>query len=99
MASPEVLGFSRALSNNHYITGPLVVTFAVIALWEVNRGIRRMNSLLGIWLVIAAFLFPAPLVWQTALNAGTGALILICSLIKGKTSGRYGGGWRSLFSN
>lgn len=97
MAAPALWGYNRLLANNLYIVGPLVITVAVIALWEVNRGIRRINLLLGIWLIVAAFLFEAPAHWQTYLNAATGLAIALCSLLQGKIKGRYGGGWRSLF--
>ena len=92
-----LLHLEKAASDNNYIVGPLVLTFAIIALWEVNRSVRSFNMLLGIWLVISPFVtgFQSSLaIWTTVLS---GALITVFSFVKGSIKRNYGGEWRSLF--
>lgn len=97
MASPALLQLERPLATSQYITGPLIVTFSIIALSDLNRGVRRVNLLTGIWLLVAAFLFDAPTLTDALLLGGTGVLVAVLSFFKGKTTGGYGGGWGSLF--
>lgn len=97
MISPYVLHFEKTAANNNYIVGPLVITFAITSLWEVNRSARYLNMVAGSWLVISPFLLrfkSADVIWITVVS---GILILSFSFVKGKVRGNYGGGWRSLF--
>lgn len=97
MISPSVLSFEKTAADNHYITGPLVISFAIIAVWEVNRAARYLTLLAGAWLLFSPFMLDyedATAKWITVV---AGVLIALCSLVKGKVAGRYGGGWRSLF--
>ncbi len=56
MISPALLQFEKAAFNNNYIVGPLVLTCAVMALWEVNRSARYLNMAAGGWLVASPFI-------------------------------------------
>jgi hypothetical protein len=98
MVSPDMLQFEKAASDNNYIIGPLVLTVAITALWEVNRSVRFFNIALGAWLVISPFILGLQLstaLWGVILP---GILIIAFSLIKGSIKRSYGGGWRSLFT-
>src|SRR5688572_5526958 len=71
MFSPGLLQFEKAASDNNYIVGPLVLTFAIIALWELNRSARFFNIAIGVWLVISPFIigFQSPTTtWITILS-------------------------------
>jgi hypothetical protein len=97
MISPGWLQFEKIASSNNYIVGPLVLTFAITALWEVNRSVRFFNVTAGVWLVISPFVlgFQSPTgIWTTILS---GVLITGFSFVKGPIKRNYGGGWRSLF--
>lgn len=97
MIAPSVLPLERAASNNHYITGPLVITFAIVALWEVNHSARYLTLAAGAWLVFSPFVLgfeSSAAVWSTET---TGLLLAGFSLVKRKIKGSYGGGWLSLF--
>lgn len=97
MFSPALLQFEKAASNNNYIVGPLVLTFAIITLWELNRSARYFNIVAGVWLVVSPFIigFQSPTTtWITILS---GALITGFSFVKRSVKRNYGGGWRSLF--
>ena len=97
MISPALLQFEKAAFNNNYIVGPLVLTCAVMALWEVNRSARYLNMAAGGWLVASPFILnfqSTNAIWTTVLS---GVLIAVLSFIKESIKGKYGGGWRSLF--
>ena len=94
--SAGVFHLAGPAANNNHIAGPLVITFAVISLWDINRHALKVNAVIGAWLLLALFLLPyngASLVS----NAIAALIVLVLSLVKRKTSRRFGGGWRSLF--
>jgi SPW repeat len=94
--SPSVLGMSGPAANNNHITGPLVITFAVIALWDINRNAGKVNSIIGAWLLIA-ILFLDYTNAAIVSNGLSAIAIILLALVKRKTKHRFGGGWRSLF--
>lgn len=96
MISPGVIPFTQTEANNNHIFGPLAFTFAVISLWECNRNARLINIIIGAWLIIAPFIFQ----FQTnafLIDIIAGILLILFSLVKGKITNQFGGGWRSLF--
>lgn len=97
MASPAVLTLQAPLSSSQYITGPLIVTFSIIAVSDLNRGVRRLNLLFGLWLICSVFIFESPTQMTALLIGATGMAVAALSFFTGKTKGNYGGGWRSLF--
>jgi len=69
----------EAANTNTWITGILVVAFALWALWVPNM--RWWNALLGAWAVVAAFVLPhvsGATLWN---NIIIGVLILVVSLV------------------
>lgn len=97
MISPGLLQFEKAASNNNYIVGPMVLTFAITALWGVNRSARFLNVATGIWLAVSPFIIgfqSSVAIWSTVLS---GVLIAGFSFVRGSIKRNYGGGWRSLF--
>ncbi|TKK69215.1 vitamin K epoxide reductase [Ilyomonas limi] len=97
MIAPAVFHFNKTIANHYHIVGPIVVTFAIVSLWEVNHSARYFNVPAGLWLLIAPFLFhfqPATATWMAVI---CGLLIIVLSFAKRKIKGQYGGGWRSLF--
>ena len=98
MVSPELTVFERSAAINHFIAGPLAVTIGVIAIWEVNRAARYLNTVLGIWLVLSPLLLSYTIAANSWNSIVSGTLIIIFSLVKGKTKYTYGGGWAVLFN-
>ncbi len=96
MAAPSLYTFDKADSNHFYIVGPLVITNAIIALWEFNRGIRWLNMLIGAWLLVSPFVLGSK-GSVASISILTALLLILFSIFKGKTKHRYGGGWSSLF--
>ena len=98
MVSPSVLEYGEPARTNSLIAGPIAVSMAVIAIWEIGRSLRWVNVLIGVWLLIA----PLILGFETESLVNSmvaGALLAGFSLIRGQVSGQYGGGWKSLFSD
>lgn len=99
MAAPTVLGYTDTVAaTNHRIVGPIVVSFAVIAMWEATRPVHWVNLPLGIWLLISPLVFggygSAPLINSVVV----GALVAVCALVRGTyRPERYGGGWSVLW--
>jgi hypothetical protein len=97
MAAPAVLGFTDSpAATNHRIVGPLVVTFAFVAIWQVTRALRRINLASGLWLLAAPWIFGFPT--DATVNAMVcGAAIAALSLVQGTRDTSFGGGWRVLW--
>jgi hypothetical protein len=93
MLAPELLGYRGAARINDLVVGPIAASFACVAMWEVGRGLRWVNLVLGAWLAAS------PLVLGAGLNQALSGLALCAlSLVRGRLKRRCGGGWRSLFS-
>jgi short-subunit dehydrogenase len=98
MIAPGLFQFEPAASTNHFIVGPLVVTAAVVAIWDVNRAVRFLNVIMGIWLALSPLLLSYMTPQATWISIISGILLITVSLIKGKIKHSYGGGWKVLFT-
>lgn len=98
MMSSHVLGYGGAGRTNEQIVGPVVATFACCAIWQVLRPWRWVNLPLGAWLVVAPFVLG--LSREATINGVvTGTSIAALSLVRGRITKRYAGGWREVWSN
>jgi hypothetical protein len=96
MAAPAVLGFGRPASTNAHIIGPLVSTFACIAVWEATRPIRWVNLPLAVWLIAAPLVLGHP--QAGAINSVLcGIAIATFSCLGGGVQARFGGGWSAVW--
>jgi hypothetical protein len=96
MAAPAVLRYGRPASTNDHIVGPLVATFACIAIWEATRPVRWFNLPLGLWLMIAPLALghsPAGILNSVLCGIAIAAL----SRVGGDVKQRFGGGWSALW--
>ena len=95
-ASAGMFGFDGAVKANAVICGALAATFAIVAIWEVTRGLRWINFAIGIWLLVSLLVFG----YETrALVSGliSGVLLIAFSLISGDIKQQTGGGWSVLW--
>jgi hypothetical protein len=99
MASPAVFGFAddRTISNNAHIVGPVIASFGIIACWEATRVVRYYNLLPGAWLLLAPWVLGYDATTAIANDMVIGAAVIGLSLVKGKISGTYGGGWSAIW--
>ncbi len=97
MASPTVLDYAgNAAGTNDRIVGPLVVSVAGIAVAEVSRPFRWCQIVLGLWLLIAPWVFghaTVPLLNDLIV----GVLLIVLATRGGQVSEAFGGGWPSLW--
>jgi hypothetical protein len=91
MFSPAVFGNSGAAAVSDQLVGPLVITFAVIALAEVGRPARWINVPFGLWLIASPWILDGATgagLWN---DAAVGALLIALSIPRGKIEERFGG--------
>jgi len=96
MAAPAVLNYGRPASTSDHIVGPLIATFACIALWEATRAMRWINLPLGLWVLAAPWLLDAPLAGRLS-SMLTGTAVAGLSCFGGTVRQRFGGGWAALW--
>jgi hypothetical protein len=97
MAAPALLGYQGPAIVNDRICGPLIVSFAIIAMWEVTRSLRWINVVFGFWLMLAPLVLHY-VTWRSAFNNLLCSLVLlVCALVPGRRTHRFAGGWTSLF--
>lgn len=97
MAAPAVLGYGAPASINDRIVGPLVASFATMAMWQVTRSLRWLNLLLGLWLLVAPWLLGYPVGREVANSLLVGTIIALASGVRGPLPHRIGGGWRAIW--
>jgi hypothetical protein len=95
MASPAVLAYDGVARGSAIVAGVLAASMSWIALSEVTRPLRRINLVIGGWLIMSAFVFRQPLI-AAITSAAAGLLLGISGLLPSRIKGRYGGGWSSL---
>jgi hypothetical protein len=97
MASPELLKYEGTAGHLDHILGPLVATFACVAIWETTRGLRWLNVPLGLALIAAPWLFGYD--WLPLANSSVcGGAIALISALPTRVHESYGGGWTALFA-
>jgi hypothetical protein len=96
MAAPDMLTYGDPARTNDHIGGPLIISFAMIAMSEVTRSIRWLNVALGLWLVVAPMLLGY---WGRVgvQSVAIGLLVATLSLVRGQLKDQVGGGWRVLW--
>lgn len=92
MAAPDVLRYGGVPADHGRIVGPVIASLACIAMWEVTRSLRWINLLIGLWMLLAPWVlgFPADATINTML---CGAAVAGLSLVRGKLTHRFDGGW------
>ena len=96
MAAPAILDYNGAPADNSHIIGPVIASFATIALSGATRGVARFNIVTGGWLLMAPLFLgyeDATLVFNDII---VGIIVMVLSFSERKASHQYGGGWKSL---
>jgi hypothetical protein len=92
IAAPAVLGYAAPAATNDRIVGPLIATFACVAIWQATRSLRWLNVPLGLWLMLA------PLVLGYPRGAAVNSILIgigvtVVAFVRGRLVHRFGGGW------
>ena len=95
MAAPAVIGYADAARTNDHIVGPVVASFAFIAIWQLMRPLRWIELIVGAWLLAVPWILGYGTV--PAINSlVVGLLLAALAFLGAKTGKRFGGGWASL---
>lgn len=95
--TPSVFSVARPAADNLYIMAPLLITFAVIALWEINKSVVKVNILIGGWLLLAPLFLEFGSRTAVVSEVLSALAVIALSLVRRNSQQRFGGGWRSLF--
>jgi uncharacterized membrane protein len=90
MFTPSALGSTGMAAHSDHLIGALIVTVAVIALADVGRAARFINSLFGAWVIVAPWLLGGATTASTWSGIVVGALVILLSFPRGKIGERYG---------
>ena len=96
MIAPAAIGYGGMAAQNDRIIGPIAATFATIAASEATRPVRWANVVLGAWMVLASPWLGGPIA-AIANEMLAGVALIGLSLVRGRISSRFGGGWSVLF--
>ena len=96
MASPALLNFGKSTAADiNHIIGPLIATFAIIAISEATRAVGQWNILPAVALILIPFIVDFDST-EKINSIVSGILILPLSFVRGKVTVKTGGGWKSL---
>ncbi len=96
MIAPALLGYGKAAADNGRICGPIIITFALIALWEATRTVRLWNLPVALWLLASPWVLGHGDTEATVSDMATGVCVLLLALVRGRVEQRFGGGWKAL---
>jgi|SRR4051812_47139353 hypothetical protein len=99
MAAPHVLTYSGVAADNDHIVGPIVASFAVIALSGCTRSTANFNAPLGVWLLLAPWILGYETPNAILSDSVSGLVITFLSTIKRSITQSYGGGWSTLWKS
>jgi hypothetical protein len=91
MAVPDVLRSTGAAANSDHLVGALILTIAAVAMAEVTRAARFLNTAIGLWMLAAPWLlggFTPAAFWNELI---AGALLIAVTLPKGQIFESYAG--------
>jgi hypothetical protein len=91
IAAPALFGSQGAAADSDHLIGPLITTFAVIALAEVGRPVRFLNVLLGAWVVASPWVVPGASTAGAVNGLVVGLVVLMLSRPRGVVRERYAG--------
>ena len=96
MAAPGLLEYGRPAATSDWIVGPLIATFACIAIWEATRSMRWLNLPLGLWLLTTPWLFEYS--HEARVNSlAVGLAVSVLAFVGGHVTEQFGGGWSMLW--
>ncbi|MGQ9424328.1 vitamin K epoxide reductase family protein [Gilvimarinus sp. F26214L] len=90
-----IFGTEGSLADSDHLMGSLVITISVLAMAEVARTLRLLNTVIGLWLIAAPWLLTGGSLAAGIGGVIAGALVIGLSLPAGKIHYRYAG-WNKL---
>jgi nucleoside-diphosphate-sugar epimerase/uncharacterized membrane protein len=93
MLTRIVFGTSGPMANSDHLIGALTITVAIIATAEVARSLRFVNTLFGVWLVVAPWVLEGASTIASVASAVLGLALIGVSLPRGHRSKEHYAGW------
>jgi hypothetical protein len=97
--APDALGYSDPARSVDRAIGPIIIVVAAVAIRGVTRPMRHLNTLTGLALLIVPWVFTYDAISAIANSALVGMAVLGLSLVRGRLSHSYGGGWSTLWNS
>lgn len=97
LALPRLFAMGGAGVSNAWLCGLLAVALALVGHGDASRGASRGLALIGLWLVVAAFVFHHGGLPGRAAIALTGLAFVALFARAPQPRGLTGGGWRALW--
>jgi hypothetical protein len=97
MAAPDALSYAGLADDHDRVVGPVIATFACVAIWDATRPLRWVNFVIALWMLLAPWLlgFPQAATINTML---CGAAVAALSWVRGKLRHQFDGGWRAVWA-
>ncbi len=95
IAAPAVLGYEAPAASYDRILGPTVAAVALIAAFEITRGVRWVNLPAGLALATLPWVIGYDLLPHIN-STVVGITVALLSVPRGRIKRQVGGGWRSL---
>lgn len=96
MAAPAVFGSPKFISTNFQIAGPLIISFATIAIWQATRPLRWVNLVLGAWLIVSPLVLGYGSI-EAINSVVVGVAVALLSLVRGTIDKPFDGGWSMIW--
>lgn len=97
MVAPDLLGFSKRVSDNAHIVGPLIATCAIVAMWECTRNVRLFNFPIAVWMLVAPLVLRYDSDLALMNDYAVAIAIIFLMFVKPRRQYRFGGGWPALW--
>jgi hypothetical protein len=99
MAAPGILNYNGKAADNDHIIGPVIASFAMIALSGCTRAVGKYNIVPGVWLLLAPWVLNYEQEVAIYNDTCTGLLTIVFSFVKGRIPHQYGGGWTAIWKS
>ncbi len=79
--APSLVGYGGSAALVDRLCGPVIAGVGLLTLWDVTRGLRWLNLVLGAWYVVATFVLPYPIAGRFS-AAAVGLALSLCASVR-----------------
>jgi hypothetical protein len=97
MVAPTALQYGGAAATNDYIVGPVIASFAIVALCGATRSWGRVNLVLGLWLIASPWILQYDSTEAIINSTIAGIVSAALAPVRGRVTRSFGGGWAVLW--
>ncbi len=96
MAAPALLAYGPPAATSDRVAGPLLATVSIVAMAQCTRAVRRAAWPIALWLVASPWVLGDYGAAATASSVAVGVAAGLLSLIRGRITREFDGGWGAL---